>query len=145
MLQAAVLALLLLRAGPAAAVFPLVPGDPIVTGFPLDTPYPIGLYTLEQRAPIPELTNLIGFDQNREERLTVAETQAGLSRLGYKIGKVDGKLGPITAAAIKAFQRDQNMKVSGKTSQALLAKIKATIAALPPPGASGQSDHAVGE
>ncbi len=89
--------------------------------------------------------NLIGFDQKREQRLTVAETQAGLSRLGYDIGKVDGKLGPVTAAAIKEFQRAQNMKVNGKSSQALLAKIKAAIAKLPPPDASGQSGHAVDE
>ena len=89
--------------------------------------------------------NLIGFDQKREQRLTVAETQAGLSRLGYKIGKVDGKLGPITAAAIKKFQRAQHMQVNGKTSQALLTKIKAALAALPLPDASGQSNHAVDE
>ena len=56
----------------------------------------------------PEVTfgrNLIGFNAEQAERLQVARAQAALSQLGYNVGKVDGKYGSKTKAAVKAFQK----------------------------------------
>ncbi len=72
--------------------------------------------------------NLIGFGAEQEERLQVAEVQSLLAGLGYKVDKVDGKLGPKTAGAIKAFQKDQQLKVDGKVSDSLLEKLRAVKA-----------------
>ena len=68
---------------------------------------------------------LIGFGEEQEERLRVAEAQAMLAALGYKVGKVDGKLGPSTSAAIKAFQKDNRLKVDGKVSPSLVETLRA--------------------
>ena len=87
----------------------------------------------------PELTfgrNLIGFTEKQEERLQIASAQAALSKLGFDVGKVDGKVGPKTIKAIKAFQKKQQVKVDGKISEQLLEQLKAAIESLPPPDPS---------
>jgi hypothetical protein len=72
--------------------------------------------------------NLIGFGEEQEERLQVAEAQSLLAGLGYKVEKIDGKWGPNTEAAIKAFQKDQRLKVDGKVSDSLLEKLRSVKA-----------------
>jgi len=51
--------------------------------------------------------------------------QQHLTNLGYYAGKIDGKMGPQTRAAIKKFQHDQGLKADGvlgkKTNAALAA------------------------
>ena len=69
--------------------------------------------------------NLIGFGEKQKERMQIAEIQAMLAQLGYKIEKVDGKYGPKTAKAIKAFQKDHQLKVDGKVSDQLNKALKA--------------------
>ena len=69
--------------------------------------------------------NLIGFQEKQKQRLMVAETQAALLKRGYDVGKVDGKFGPKTAAAIRKYQKDHHLKVDGKVSEVLLEKIRA--------------------
>jgi peptidoglycan hydrolase-like protein with peptidoglycan-binding domain len=71
--------------------------------------------------------NLIGFTAEREERLQIANAQAALLELGYDVGKVDGKLGSKTKAAIKAFQKAQHLSVNGKINQELLEQLKIAI------------------
>ena len=78
----------------------------------------------------PEVTfgrNLIGFSAAQEERLQVAKVQAALDKLGYDVGKVDGKYGPNTKAAIKAFQKKQQVNVDGKIDEKLLEQLKAAV------------------
>ncbi len=55
----------------------------------------------------------------------VRQIQAGLARLGYQIGSVDGIFGKKTETAIKAFQMKNGLAADGKATQALLKKIKA--------------------
>ncbi|MGD8296375.1 MAG: peptidoglycan-binding domain-containing protein [Desulfobacterales bacterium] len=76
--------------------------------------------------------NLIGFGPEQQERLQVARAQAALSKLGFDLGKIDGKLGPKTTSAIKAFQKKQHMKADGKITDKLLEQLKIAIERRPP-------------
>ena len=49
--------------------------------------------------------------------------QIQLNSLGYKVGKADGILGKKTISAIKRFQKDKNLFVSGKATFDLLGKL----------------------
>ena len=83
----------------------------------------------------PEVTfgrNLIGFDAEQEERLQVAKAQAVLGQLGYDVGKIDGKYGSKTKAAVKTFQKNQKLKVDGKINDNLLKELKIAVKNLPP-------------
>ena len=71
--------------------------------------------------------NLIGYGAEQEDRLKIAEVQAALLQLGYKVGKVDGKLGSKTRAAIKAFQKEQHFSVNGKITPKLLEQLKMAV------------------
>jgi len=95
----------------------------------------------------PELTfgrNLIGFTEKQQQRLQIANAQAALLKLGYDVGKIDGKLGRKTAAAIKTFQKKQHLKVDGKISEKLLGQLKIAIENMPPADPS-QPDRATGQ
>ena len=71
--------------------------------------------------------NLIGFNAEQEKRLQVARAQAALSQLGYKVGKVDGKYGSKTKAAVKAFQKKEQLKVDGKIDAGLLEALNRAV------------------
>jgi hypothetical protein len=87
---------------------------------------------------------LIGFSAEQEARLQVAQAQASLLQLGYKVGKVDGKYGAQTKAAVKAFQKQQKLKTDGKIDEELLEQLKIAVKKLPsadpstPPQDTGQ-------
>ena len=72
--------------------------------------------------------NLIGFSAEQHERLQVAEAQSLLAELGYAPGKIDGKFGATTAAAIRAFQKDHQLKADGKISESVLEKLRSVMA-----------------
>src|SRR6266581_8848116 len=68
---------------------------------------------------------------NGETGKRVSDLQSRLNALGFKPPlKVDGKFGPKTLAAVKAFQRSHDLKVDGlvgpKTTVALRSGKKAT-------------------
>jgi hypothetical protein len=95
----------------------------------------------------PELTfgrNLIGFTEKQEERVQIATAQAALLELGFDVGKIDGKLGPKTKTAIKAFQKKQQLKADGKITEKLLEQLKVAVERLPPADLS-QPDRAAGQ
>ncbi|MDX1605496.1 MAG: peptidoglycan-binding protein [Candidatus Competibacterales bacterium] len=54
----------------------------------------------------------------------VAAVQRQLNRLGYGAGPVDGVLGPATTAAIRSFERQAGLTVSGEPSTRLLARLE---------------------
>jgi len=81
----------------------------------------------------PELTfgsNLIGFGEKQQQRLQVASAQAALLQLGYRIGKIDGKAGSRTKAAVRKFQKQRHLKVDGKISDNLLQQLKSAVESL---------------
>ncbi len=55
---------------------------------------------------------------------TVEGVQDRLTSLGYIVGAVDGRPGPGTQAAIKAFQSDNGLRVTGEIDEALRNKLK---------------------
>ena len=57
----------------------------------------------------------------------VKKIQAGLSRLGYRPGPVDGKPGRKTTKAIRLYQRKHGLPETGNSTVALLAHIEATL------------------
>ena len=92
----------------------------------------------------PELTfgrNLIGFTENQQERLQIATAQTTLLELGFDVGKIDGKLGPKTTKAIKAFQKSKHLEMDGKISEQLLEQLKMAVESMPPADTS-QPDRA---
>ena len=56
---------------------------------------------------------------------TVRDIQAGLQRLGYSPGPVDGRFGPRTDAAIRRYQQDHGLPVDGQPTAGLLDDIRA--------------------
>lgn len=58
----------------------------------------------------------------------VRRVQARLTALGYDPGPVDGVMGRKTRSAIEAFQRDNDLDVDGKPTQALLDRLDAAAA-----------------
>jgi localization factor PodJL len=50
--------------------------------------------------------------------------QARLRNLGYDPGPTEGRLGPETAAAIEAFQRDRGIAPTGEIDEALLSALR---------------------
>jgi photosystem II stability/assembly factor-like uncharacterized protein len=53
----------------------------------------------------------------------VRRVQEALERAGYEIGSTDGQLGPRTVAAIKRFQTDRYLPVSGQLDEATIAAL----------------------
>jgi peptidoglycan hydrolase-like protein with peptidoglycan-binding domain len=68
-----------------------------------------GSASVLSNGPIPSDQYLQVGDQNP----TVKVVQARLEALGYYKGPLDGIFGPLTAAAVRAFQQDQSIVVDG--------------------------------
>lgn len=60
-----------------------------------------------------------GFEERRlfgdtyQNTSNIAKVQQALGEIGYNPGKIDGKIGDKTRSAVKAFQKDYGLKVSG--------------------------------
>jgi hypothetical protein len=76
--------------------------------------------------------NLIGFTAKQEKRAQIARAQTRLLHLGYNVGKIDGKWGSKTRAAVIAFQKKQRLKVDGKITEKLMAQLKTVIETIAP-------------
>ncbi len=99
-------------------------------GPPRDRDAPAAEPTLEpEPEPEPEPARVASPSY---DRALVRESQAHLSRLGYKPGPVDGAYGPRTRAALTAYQMDQGFEPTGEPSMAVLDSLRERVAALPP-------------
>jgi peptidoglycan hydrolase-like protein with peptidoglycan-binding domain len=56
-------------------------------------------------------------------RSAVMRVQAGLNKLGYDPGPIDGVMGPQTRSAIRSYQRDHGLAVNGRPTQSLARHI----------------------
>lgn len=52
---------------------------------------------------------------------TIEALQRALQAKGYKVGSIDGAMGPTTQKAVEKFQRDHNLAVGGVTQETLQA------------------------
>jgi peptidoglycan hydrolase-like protein with peptidoglycan-binding domain len=64
-----------------------------------------------------------GNDRQETARLVHA-TQSRLNDLGYNAGPEDGVYGPTTRSAVREFQSDQGLPMTGEASTSLLARIQ---------------------
>ena len=60
----------------------------------------------------------------KEEYRNVKQVQTGLSQLGYYQGRIDGILGLKTSGAIKKFQKNIGVPVTGKIDNHLKSQIE---------------------
>jgi hypothetical protein len=61
---------------------------------------------------------------SQTEGMSVFETQRVLTRLGYNPGGIDGRLGPKTAGALKKFQTDHDLPVTGELDDATISRLR---------------------
>lgn len=54
---------------------------------------------------------------------TIRKAQATLKARGYKVGAADGKMGDSTRNALRAFQRSENIVVTGELNPRTLARL----------------------
>ncbi len=69
--------------------------------------------------------------QAAEEPQQLLEIQRRLGELGYEPGPADGRLGPRTRAAIRAFQEQQGLRADGEPSAELRARLEEAVAGQP--------------
>jgi N-acetylmuramoyl-L-alanine amidase len=55
---------------------------------------------------------------------TISGAQGRLHCLGYDVGRIDGKLGPSTEAALRDFQNNNELSVTGRLDGATAARLK---------------------
>jgi hypothetical protein len=60
----------------------------------------------------------------------IARVQRVLAALGYKVGAIDGLEGPLTKAAIRAFQYNSGLEVTGRLDGRTLALLNESVAAI---------------
>ncbi len=68
-----------------------------------------------------------GFIGYAEERRAIAlkfEVQEALIDLGHEIGEIDGQIGPKTRSAIRSFEKQQGMPLTGRPSEAVLTRMR---------------------
>ncbi len=70
---------------------------------------------------------ITGTSQARYKKETISWVQQSLQTLNYYKGKVTGNLDRVTKDAIKAFQKDQHLKVDGKPGKKTRKAIKKAL------------------
>ena len=63
--------------------------------------------------------------RQRSQQDLAQDIDTALQAHGYDVGQIDGKLDSKSRAAIRAYERDANLPVTGQPSQQLLAHIEA--------------------
>lgn len=67
---------------------------------------------------------------------TITQAQEALKAAGYHLGEPDGKFGPATTAAVKKFQGDRHLPVTGKLDSITLAALGVGKSSDPSAGSS---------
>ena len=62
-----------------------------------------------------------------DRKINVRFVQTLLNEAGFKLGNIDGKMGPRTKLAVRQFQKAQGLKVDGKIGYRTLNKLNAFI------------------
>jgi len=78
------------------------------------------------------------------QAMDVAEVQRRLNERGYSAGPADGVLGPQTAAAIRSYQTDYGLPVTGDVDERFVEHLRETLPA-PRPAASAPTSPSSGD
>ncbi|MGU3537424.1 lytic murein transglycosylase [Methylobacterium sp. A54F] len=119
-------ATLILPAGARGPAFLLLPNFRGILGYNTALAYALTVGHLSDRLrgqpnftqPWPRDTRALTADERRE-------LQARLAERGFSAGGVDGKIGPRTRAAVRAYQAAQGLPPDGYADPALLERIRA--------------------
>jgi len=60
----------------------------------------------------------------KKTNATLKKAQKKLNKLGYKCGKADGIMGSKTRKALRSFQKDEGIKVTGTLSKATKKRLE---------------------
>jgi hypothetical protein len=60
---------------------------------------------------------------SRGASMTIADAQKLLATKGYDVGAADGSLGPRTVRALRAFQTDRKIRISGQLDRATISEL----------------------
>jgi peptidoglycan hydrolase-like protein with peptidoglycan-binding domain len=63
------------------------------------------------------------FQKVRLDQDIIQAAQTKLNDEGYKLGTPDGKLGPRTRAAVRKYQQDKNLQVTGQLDESTLSHL----------------------
>jgi uncharacterized repeat protein (TIGR01451 family) len=83
--------------------------------------YPINF--TPNRAADGTYQNCAEIKWTRDSGEGIAQAQAKLNELGFNAGKADGKAGPRTRAALRAYQRDNGLAETGQLDDATSARL----------------------
>ncbi len=70
-----------------------------------------------------EERELLGYIYENKYNSKVAKFQKTVNAIGYSPGHIDGKMGSVTRSAIKAFQKDYGLMVSGYVTRKTQAEL----------------------
>ncbi len=63
-------------------------------------------------------------DGSGDGNFNVSEVQSALARAGYYDGAIDGSFGPATRSALRRYQRDRGLSVTGRIDQAVIEALR---------------------
>lgn len=64
------------------------------------------------------------YSEYGDQGASVSQVQSALSREGYYSGPVDGSLGPATRSALRQYQRDHGLAVTGRIDRAVVEALR---------------------
>jgi peptidoglycan hydrolase-like protein with peptidoglycan-binding domain len=70
-------------------------------------------------------SDALAREHKNADRDPVKGAQRALKERGYDIGEPDGKLGAKTHAAVRAFQKDEGLKVTGRLDPETMKRLRA--------------------
>jgi peptidoglycan hydrolase-like protein with peptidoglycan-binding domain len=65
----------------------------------------------------------LGVQEDKYRPATIRKVQQTLNARGFKAGEPNGKLGDLTRTALRAFQKTENLKVTGRLNPRTLAAL----------------------
>ena len=116
---------LLITAGLKGPIFLVTANFKVIKSYNNSTSYALGVALLGDRSM--DGGPLVAAWPVHDRRLTTAqmlEMQTRLKKMGYDVGKMDGKIGEVGQAAVRAYQQKTGLVPDGYPTLALLLKMR---------------------